>query len=126
MILTFIPFIINSHNLEKVGEKPVELSLTTEIENEIVQQEMVWGLYQSFVEGILKTILISWITTSMYINFILELEEMGQEDWLVFRNKIAKLDEFLEVWMTKLNEVEYQLPIIFWLKNQIETYKVDL
>lgn len=51
---------------------------------------------------------------------------MGQEDWLVFRNKIAKLDEFLEVWMTKLNEVENQLPIIFWLKNQIETYKVYL
>ena len=49
---------------------------------------------------------------------------MGEEEWFVFRNKIAKLDEFLENSMMKLEESEDQLPIIAWLKNQIETYKV--
>jgi hypothetical protein len=37
--------------LEKVGEKPVELSVITEIEEEIAQRERIWSLYQSFTEG---------------------------------------------------------------------------
>ncbi len=51
---------------------------------------------------------------------------MGQEGWLTSRNKIAKLDEHLETWLSKLNETDQdQLPIIDWLKNQIENYKVN-
>jgi hypothetical protein len=60
---------------------------------------------------------------------VLELDEMGHEDWLMSRNKIVKLDEYLETWMNRLNETEDQshrpiTPIIDWLKNQIEQYKV--
>ena len=50
---------------------------------------------------------------------------MGKEEWLTSRNKIAKLDEHLESWMNRLIESEYQLPIVDWLKNQIESYKVS-
>ncbi len=51
---------------------------------------------------------------------------MGQEEWLTSRNKIAKLDEHLEICLTKLNETDQDpLPIVDWLKNQIENYKVN-
>lgn len=61
----------------------------------------------------------------MILNLLAELDEMGQEEWLVFRNKIARLDEFLEIWLNKLNENEdQQLPIVMWLKNEIELNKV--
>ncbi|KAI9564905.1 hypothetical protein GHT06_008646 [Daphnia sinensis] len=89
-------------NLEKVGEKPVELSVINDIEAEITRQEQIWNLYQSFNE---------------------ELDEMSREEWLTSRNKIAKLDEFLETWMNRLLESKDQHPIIDWLKNQIEEYK---
>jgi hypothetical protein len=57
---------------------------------------------------------------------VLELDEMGHEDWLLSRNKIVKLDEYLETWMNRLNESEDKSPIIDWLKNQIEQHKVFL
>lgn len=57
---------------------------------------------------------------------MLELDEMGHEDWLLSRNKIVKLDEYLETWMNRLNESEDKSPIIDWLKNQIEQHKVFL
>lgn len=51
---------------------------------------------------------------------------MALEDWVVFRNKIAKMDEYLETWLNRLNEDEDQLlPIVVWLKNEIELYKVS-
>ena len=37
--------------MEKVGEKPVELSVITEIEEEIAERERIWSFYQSFTEG---------------------------------------------------------------------------
>lgn len=49
---------------------------------------------------------------------------MSSEDWVMSRNKLAKLDEYFENWINRLNECEDQLPIVIWLKNQIETYKV--
>lgn len=49
---------------------------------------------------------------------------MSREEWSASRNKIAKLDELLETWMNRLLESEDQHPIIDWLKNQIEEYKV--
>jgi hypothetical protein len=42
---------MNSNKLEKVGEKPVELSIVSEIENDLLQQEHVWYLYETFNEG---------------------------------------------------------------------------
>jgi hypothetical protein len=61
-----------------------------------------------------------------FVILVLELDEMGHEDWLLSRNKIVKLDEYLETWMNRLNESEDKSPIIDWLKNQIEQHKVFL
>ena len=44
-------FALHSNKLEKVGEKPVELSIVSEIENDLLQQEHVWYLYETFNEG---------------------------------------------------------------------------
>lgn len=50
---------------------------------------------------------------------------MTQEDWLGFRYKVPKFEEFLENWSTKLNELQDQHhPILDWLNNQIDYYKV--
>ena len=46
-----IIFALHSNKLEKVGEKPVELSIVSEIENDLLQQEHVWYLYETFNEG---------------------------------------------------------------------------
>lgn len=55
---------------------------------------------------------------------MLEFDEMSREEWLTSRNKVAKMDEFLEVWINRLNESDATFPIIGWLTNQIEEYKV--
>ena len=56
---------------------------------------------------------------------ILGLREMGKEEWLLFRNKIVKLDEYLETWMQDLSaSVNNELPIVGWLFSQVESYKV--
>lgn len=55
---------------------------------------------------------------------IAELEKMGQEDWTSYRNKIAKFDEYLDGWLQNLLETKDQLPIVTWLKLQIDSYKV--
>ena len=49
---------------------------------------------------------------------------MRQEEWINFRNKIPKFDEFLENWVVSLNEKLHQHPIIDWLCSRTELYKV--
>lgn len=49
---------------------------------------------------------------------------MGKEEWTVFRNKIAKLDEHFENWLQNLNELQDDQPIVQWLKEETESYKV--
>lgn len=53
------------------------------------------------------------------------LEEIGEEEWLVFRNKIGKLDQFLENWNEKLQEHRDTHPLLKWLETEIGSYKVD-
>ena len=54
----------------------------------------------------------------------LGLDEMSNEEWIVFRNKIVKLDDYLETWMQTVNEADESCAVITWLRNQIGTYKV--
>jgi hypothetical protein len=49
---------------------------------------------------------------------------MSNEEWIVFRNKIGKLDDYLETWMQTVNEADESCAVITWLRNQIGTYKV--
>ena len=55
---------------------------------------------------------------------MVELKSMAVENWFLFRNKIAKLDEFLDNWSQKLNDHLEHKPIDDWMKNQIDSYKV--
>ena len=41
-----------SKNLEKIGEKPVELTIVSKIEEDIARQEKIVNLYLTFKEGI--------------------------------------------------------------------------
>lgn len=45
-------FYVYSSNLEKVGERPLQLSLVDEIEKDISDQEKGWSVYQRFAEGL--------------------------------------------------------------------------
>ena len=49
---------------------------------------------------------------------------MSLEDLFSFRNKIPKLDEFLDNWANRLSDTLDHQPIDDWLKNQIDSYKV--
>ena len=97
--------LIFSNKLERVGENPEELSVVPEIENDLQQHEQVWSLYEKFAQG---------------------LDEMGNEEWVVFRNKIPKLDEYLENSLQTVNEAESErsFAVIPWLRSHIESYKV--
>jgi len=44
-----------SSNLEKIGQKPVDLSLVVEIDHDIDEQERSWQQYQAFRNGIGST-----------------------------------------------------------------------
>lgn len=50
---------------------------------------------------------------------------MAQEEWLVSRNKISKFDELLDTWTMNLNKENVdEIPIINWIRAQLEAYKV--
>ena len=49
---------------------------------------------------------------------------MYTENWFVFRNKIAKFEEFLDNLMQKQSDNQNPQPIDDWMKNKLETYKV--
>ena len=90
--------------MERVGELPVQLTVMAEIDKELTKCEEVSKLYTLFYSG---------------------LEEMANEEWVVFRNKIPKLDGYLENFLQKIEEKNIQLPAIAWLRTQVESYKVN-
>lgn len=49
---------------------------------------------------------------------------MGKEEWIMARNRIAKIDEHFESWMQRLNGSGKNSSVITWLKSQVESYKV--
>jgi hypothetical protein len=49
---------------------------------------------------------------------------MSTEDWLSFRNKIGKFEEFLDNLIQQISDASNPQPIDDWIKNQLETYKV--
>ena len=114
-----------------VGDKPVELSIISDIEDDIERQEQILHVYQTFQSGILfhqhqqsnsnRKLFIKNRTSNLND---LELQEMAEEDWVTYRNKIPKFDEHLENWTQKLAEMEAESPVNDWLKIQIESYKV--
>lgn len=54
-----------------------------------------------------------------------DIDQMAQEEWLVSRNKISKFDELLDSWTMNLNKENFDgIPIINWIRAQLEAYKV--
>ena len=53
------------------------------------------------------------------------METISCEDWFVFRNKIAKFEEFVDNLIQKQSDSSNPQPIDGWMKNQLETYKVQ-
>ena len=49
---------------------------------------------------------------------------MGQEEWIIFRNKISKFENCLEEWRNKILENGDQVPVVKWIKSQVDQYKV--
>lgn len=54
---------------------------------------------------------------------MLELTEIGGEEWIIFRKRAYKLEDFLSSWHKKLADVEMN-PIIHRIHKEIDNYQV--
>jgi hypothetical protein len=87
-------------------EEP-EFKELTEINADITKIKSVWGIYEEFQNGI---------------------REYAKEDWVSFRSKTYKFDEFLQMWQDKLRKElkESNKPSTMQLKiqNDIDSLRV--
>lgn len=67
--------LLHSATLEKVGEKPVDLSIEVDIEKEISGKEEVWLLYQTFNDGF--SIVVITLPITYILNFYCRAERNG-------------------------------------------------
>jgi dynein heavy chain 2, cytosolic len=51
--------------------------------DDIAKIKSVWGIYEEFQNG---------------------LKELGKEDWVSFRSKIFRFDEFIQMWQDRLKK----------------------
>ncbi|XP_069942834.1 cytoplasmic dynein 2 heavy chain 1 isoform X1 [Cherax quadricarinatus] len=73
-----------------------------DIEADLVKHEQIWGLFDEF-------------NTSM--------QEFSNEEWIVFRSKTYKFEEFLNSWSEKLRSSAETTPVTVRLIHEIEKYK---
>ena len=76
-----------------------------EIEQDLSKTEEMWGLFEEF-------------NTSM--------REMAKEEWIIFRSKSYKFEEFLTQWYQKLQGSKQATTVTVRLLQEIERYKVIL
>lgn len=89
---------------EKFGLEPPDFYLCEEIEADMKKQENVWSEFEEFSEG---------------------LEALGNEEWIVFRKKIYRLDEFLLQWKERLQH-ETNSPLAARMLQETLKYQVQL
>lgn len=61
---------------------------------------------------------------SFYNEFHTELAELSKEDWILFRGKAYKFDEFLSNWEKRAEERSSN-KIVIRILQEINRYKVD-
>ncbi|XP_069679211.1 cytoplasmic dynein 2 heavy chain 1 isoform X2 [Periplaneta americana] len=82
-----------------------EFSFFEEIESDLKKHESMWSLFDEFNTGI---------------------EDMSKEEWIVFRSKSYKLEEFLQQWQEKLKSGNETTSLTVRLLQEVEKYKVIL
>ncbi len=83
-------------------EDEVEFPMVEKVEADLAKIEETWGLFEEF-------------NTSM--------KDMSKEEWIIFRSKSYRFEEFLSQWYDKLNNSEKKSTITVRLIKEIEKYK---
>lgn len=84
-------------------EKP-DTTLFDKIEEDLKNCEAIWSFYDEFHS---------------------ELSKLSDEEWILFRGKTYRLDEFLGNWQKKVEDKE-TTPMTVRMLQEIGTYKVFL
>ena len=73
-----------------------------EVEDDLSQIENTWGLFDEFHSS---------------------MKEMAEEEWILFRSKSYKFEEFLTSWYEKITQAPDKSPITVRLLQEIEQYR---
>nr|CAD7594425.1 unnamed protein product [Timema genevievae] len=82
--------------------EPPELTLFEEIENDLKRHEDMWSLFDEFNKG---------------------LQSMSQEEWIIFRSKTYKFEEFLSEWQERLKNSSETTLLTVRLLQDLDRYK---
>lgn len=87
------------------GLQEPEFPILKEVEQDLNRHEEMWGLFDEFNRSV---------------------KEMSQEEWIIFRSKSYKFEEFLTQWYERLNNAPSATTVTVRLLHEIEKYKVIL
>ncbi len=87
------------------GLKEPEFPLAEEVQADLDKHEEMWSTFEEFNK---------------------ELSEMAKEEWIVFRAKSYRFEEFLGQWYDKLQSSKQATAVTVRLLQEIEKYKVIL
>ncbi|KAJ3042257.1 Cytoplasmic dynein 2 heavy chain 1 [Rhizophlyctis rosea] len=82
------------------GIDPPDFVEVAELENDIVQSEAIWGLYEQYVG---------------------EMEQMKKEDWISFRGKVYLFDDLATKWRERIRGREMDALSLF-IQTDLDTY----
>lgn len=81
-----------------------EFPFYDDIEKDLEKQQEMWTCFEEFYEGI---------------------EKLSNEEWIVFRKKSYRLEEFLQDWQIKLKKIE-STPLVTRLLQEIHKYQARI
>ncbi len=87
------------------GLSPPELPHEKEVREDLERTAETWGLLEEFQTG---------------------LREMANEEWIIFRSKSFRFEEFLGSWYERLNSSKQATTVTVRLLREIERHKVIL
>ena len=87
------------------GIKEPSFPKLEEVETDLTKYEEMWGLFEEF-------------NTS--------LRDMSKEEWIIFRSKSYRFEEFLTYWYEKLQSSKQATTVTVRLLQEIERYKIIL
>ena len=83
-------------------EEP-EFEHFAEVNADLEKYENMWGMFEEFNKG---------------------MEEMTKEEWIIFRSKVYKFEDYLNLWKEKLNSQEKANTVTVKLLQEIERYRM--
>ena len=87
------------------GIKEPSFPKLEEVETDLAKHEEMWGLFEEFNSS---------------------LRDMSKEEWIIFRSKSYRFEEFLTLWYEKLQSSKQATTITVRLLQEIERYKIIL